>query len=596
MMALLTAKLYLSIAVLCHRSLAAASRLGAAKADKTVIQSFDTELFASNDWQESQKPKVSCTSTVGWKSPAGLSCFEFEAKGYCEEDELDKKYIGKSLNQPEENCCACGKRAADWNKKNAGCVDTPDWNNNVGFTCTGYSSYESTGRCRAGAPANSFGWTLGWKYNNPEKNCCACGKRPEKRGSISSRRGSLKRDSNRKIKVCTDTPDWKSTTNVSCVGVNSYESHRWCEDGNFRENFGWTKGKKFNFPERNCCICGKQSGNADKKKVCIKQETEEQHHPFVRMLRGLLHFEPKITTKCFDPQYSQRSHFISNAATNFKVDGHIQNFTPHVATNREVKQSIQKASTLLGWHNKKHKCFEKVKKHATICGAALKNEQKQSEGAYDDILVAGSNGSYCMLDEKSGVRRMSLNQITALKAYTWASSNGNFHETLNDDLHNQRLLGKELIQKKWSVFMYYFLTGLDCIDATKSPTTLYRGINVESNSREAFVSEFVVGKIVTWTGVTSTTPNLSVARDIFATKKDSNPDGAVIFTIQPKLAYNVKPFSMYENEDEYIIPPMSQFKVTEMRREKHGIYYIHLYQLDHLIADSQETSDKMYIY
>ena len=57
----------------------------------------------------------------------------------------------------------------------AGCDDTASWSNGHGYDCT---DYVTQGWCDAGARAAAAGeeWTLGDGFNNPESNCCACGK------------------------------------------------------------------------------------------------------------------------------------------------------------------------------------------------------------------------------------------------------------------------------------------------------------------------------------------------------------------------------------------------------------------------------------
>ena len=51
-----------------------------------------------------------------------------------------------------------------------GCIDTPGWKN-PRFGC---NHYESKGWCQGGSVV--FEWTIGKKFNNPEDNCCVCGK------------------------------------------------------------------------------------------------------------------------------------------------------------------------------------------------------------------------------------------------------------------------------------------------------------------------------------------------------------------------------------------------------------------------------------
>merc|ERR1719478_2062055 len=57
---------------------------------------------------------------------------------------------------------------------------------------------------------------------------------------------------------CTDTPRWTNGNRKSC---DDY-AELWCSNGDYREGFRFTTGQKYNYPEHNCCVCGKQG------KVC----------------------------------------------------------------------------------------------------------------------------------------------------------------------------------------------------------------------------------------------------------------------------------------------------------------------------------------
>ncbi|CAF4081123.1 unnamed protein product, partial [Adineta steineri] len=63
---------------------------------------------------------------------------------------------------------------------------------------------------------------------------------------------------------CVDTPNW---TNL-VIGTPTHKGwscleyefiHEWCAGGTFTLNSQWTLGKGYNFPELNCCACGKGS-------------------------------------------------------------------------------------------------------------------------------------------------------------------------------------------------------------------------------------------------------------------------------------------------------------------------------------------------
>jgi len=56
---------------------------------------------------------------------------------------------------------------------------------------------------------------------------------------------------------CQDTPDW---TNGAFKQTCKDYASKWCENGKFKAGFEHTGGSQYNFPESNCCVCGK-TGN-----------------------------------------------------------------------------------------------------------------------------------------------------------------------------------------------------------------------------------------------------------------------------------------------------------------------------------------------
>ena len=55
------------------------------------------------------------------------------------------------------------------------------------------------------------------------------------------------------LQEMTDTKDWVNGDGYGCA---SYAS-RWCENGGAKEGQEWTLGQRYNYPENNCCVCGK---------------------------------------------------------------------------------------------------------------------------------------------------------------------------------------------------------------------------------------------------------------------------------------------------------------------------------------------------
>ena len=55
---------------------------------------------------------------------------------------------------------------------------------------------------------------------------------------------------------CRDTPNWNNGNSVFTCSV--YEAN-YCKDGGFLPGSEWVGGQTYNFPENNCCACGKSN-------------------------------------------------------------------------------------------------------------------------------------------------------------------------------------------------------------------------------------------------------------------------------------------------------------------------------------------------
>ena len=80
-------------------------------------------------------------------------------------------------------------------KHHGGCTDTTPWDNNSGKGCTEYAKFCSDGAVRAGAE-----WSLGPRFNSPERHCCVCGKgRASARPSLHAGRTSIEQLRHHKV-------------------------------------------------------------------------------------------------------------------------------------------------------------------------------------------------------------------------------------------------------------------------------------------------------------------------------------------------------------------------------------------------------------
>jgi hypothetical protein len=113
------------------------------------------------------------------------------------------------------------------------CISTAGWTNGAGPDC---ALYEREGWCKNGAVREQ--WTTGQPWQFPEQNCCACG------GGKTEIEGQSS---------CISTAGWTNGAGPDC---GLYQHEGWCEDGQVVQQ--WTVGASFNYPEKNCCICGKE--------------------------------------------------------------------------------------------------------------------------------------------------------------------------------------------------------------------------------------------------------------------------------------------------------------------------------------------------
>jgi len=122
-------------------------------------------------------------------------------------------------------------------------VDTPGWENGVDKTC---STYVTEGWCTDGTVNPEFEWTVGGGFNYPEQNCVACGK------------GTSLVATQIEDQTFQDTYGWENNNGHAC---SKYETMGWCVDGGPGPGFEWTVGEEFNYPEKNCIVCGKIKKN-----------------------------------------------------------------------------------------------------------------------------------------------------------------------------------------------------------------------------------------------------------------------------------------------------------------------------------------------
>ncbi|MET9699960.1 macro domain-containing protein [Streptomyces sp. NPDC006529] len=98
---------------------------------------------------------------------------------------------------------------------------------------------------------------------------------------------------------------------------------------------------------------------------------------------------------------------------------------------------------------------------------------------------------------------------------------------------------------------------------------LWRGVSLDLRA------QYPVGRTVTWWGVSSCTSELNVARSFLGSRGKRT-----LFEVTPAQAVGIRNFSAFTGEEEYILAPGTQLKVTDVTSERGGLCTVRLTQAD----------------
>lgn len=98
---------------------------------------------------------------------------------------------------------------------------------------------------------------------------------------------------------------------------------------------------------------------------------------------------------------------------------------------------------------------------------------------------------------------------------------------------------------------------------------LWRGVSLDLRA------QYPAGRTVTWWGVSSCTSELSVARSFLG-----NRGKRTLFEVTPAQAVGIRSFSAFTGEEEYILAPGTQLKVTDVKTERGGLCTVKLTEVD----------------
>ncbi|MFJ7158861.1 ADP-ribosyltransferase domain-containing protein [Streptomyces sp. NPDC101118] len=151
---------------------------------------------------------------------------------------------------------------------------------------------------------------------------------------------------------------------------------------------------------------------------------------------------------------------------------------------------------------------------------------------------------------------LSADAIAALHLYTCESA---FYREINSVLRSPD-------RTKVTPYLPYLRLLFSAVSELPAYTQpLFRGVSLDLRA------QYPVGRTVTWWGVSSCTSELKVAKGFLGSRGKRT-----LFEVTPARAVGIKSFSAFTGEEEYILTPGTQLKVTEVRNESRGLCTVRL--------------------
>ncbi|WP_411112091.1 ADP-ribosyltransferase domain-containing protein [Streptomyces sp. c-19] len=155
---------------------------------------------------------------------------------------------------------------------------------------------------------------------------------------------------------------------------------------------------------------------------------------------------------------------------------------------------------------------------------------------------------------------LSADAISALYLYTCESA---FYREINAVLRSSD-------RERLVPYLPYLRLLFSAVAALPSRTQpLWRGVALDLRS------QYPVGRTVTWWGVSSCTSELGVARGFLGSRGKRT-----LFEVTPARAVGIRRFSAFTGEEEYILAPGTQLKVTDVKAERGGLCTVRLTELE----------------
>ncbi|MEU1825865.1 ADP-ribosyltransferase domain-containing protein [Streptomyces abikoensis] len=163
-------------------------------------------------------------------------------------------------------------------------------------------------------------------------------------------------------------------------------------------------------------------------------------------------------------------------------------------------------------------------------------------------------------DEAAGAGGLSADAIAALYLYTCESA---FYREINAIL---RAPDRSRIVP-YLPYLRLLFSAVSGLPARTEP--LWRGVSLDLRA------QYPVGRTVTWWGVSSCTSKLGVARAFLGSSGKRT-----LFEVTPTRAVGIQNFSAFTGEEEFILAPGTQLKVTDVKAERGGLCTVRLTELE----------------
>ncbi|MEU3099938.1 ADP-ribosyltransferase domain-containing protein [Streptomyces sp. NPDC006967] len=155
---------------------------------------------------------------------------------------------------------------------------------------------------------------------------------------------------------------------------------------------------------------------------------------------------------------------------------------------------------------------------------------------------------------------LSAHAISALYLYTCESG---FYREINAVLRSS---DRERVVP-YLPYLRLLFSAMEALPAQTRP--LWRGVALDLRS------QYPLGRTVTWWGVSSCTSEPGVARAFLGGR-----GRRTLFEVTPARAVGIRQFSAFTGEEEYILAPGTQLKVTEVKAERGGLCTVRLTELE----------------